>query len=1356
MNGVHTGGGDYSVYGSASGNNAYLHGKGVISASSVNIWTNGYLSPGAAVASTGSGSASSAFSDTTAILTLSNTVVNFSTNSTLEIQVSNTVAGTGYDQVNIAGTSTLTNMGANLSLKIGYTPATGDKFTIVQVQGTSSANNIGTFATLNGVATDLSQGATFTDPTTLKTFQISYRAEGTTFDAGAGNGNDIMLQVVQSAAANLTWRGNGTDNNWDINTTADWATNGVLTTFTNGNIATFDDSGSNNIPVNLTTAVSPAGLTINATKSYVLSGAGNLSGNFVTVKTNSGTLAIINENTSLLGDTFVKGGKLQIGTNGTTGSWVGSGAVRIDTNGVFAYNRADDVIPSLNLVSTATGAGTFLKTGDGKLTLTNALTSFTGLTVNTNGGPITIGNGSDNGSIGGTVVLGSTNRLTYFFTKNMNILNALSGSGTADYESDGNNSWTFTIPATVMGSTNFTGTNNVGLGIKLVTVNDGPGYLLGNGSVVKVTDGFNQLSLGRGSYNLNLILGSSGWVTDPSALVWFRGTFSGAITLLTDTTMSLNGGTLYGTISGGSYNLKINGGGVGNTGNEVVINPTNGANVYGTTTIGTNGYIKCGNSGALSTNGLTLLSDPAISAWLDINGNTVTVASLSGNGGFIGNGSATSNATLVVGSDGSSTGFDGVFGNNGSQPLNLTKVGGGILTLTGVSTNTGTVSVNGGTLAMSGSGSFANASTLAIGSGAQYDVTGTGNPLTLNSGQTLKGSGSVNGGVSASSGSTINPGDGIGALTITGNGTLAGALLMELNRTNSPATNDSLIVTGTLTAGGTLTVQNLGPALHAGDKFNLFASGVSGFTVNLPLTDANGMVYAWATNITADGSIQVLTAAPAIANYLFRSVANGNWGDATTWQQSSNGVNWVAAIGAPDYTSSNILIQTGTTVTNTANVTVDQVTIQTNAAVMVTTGNFTVTNSGFGTDCLVTGQVLVATGAGNLSIAPSAAISFANGSQFNWDRMAAPSIPTATWQNGSTCRISATAAANITCTGISGQSFYDLAYDTTVGGQTGNRCYFGIQGASTIIRHNLSISIPDVTNAIVGLLDTNNSLLTVSNNISCQTGTSSGNKVLLNDNTWTNSLIKVAGNLTSVGGFDPYGDFSNPTTTIEFIGAGSQTNTVPTGSTFLNPNLLHWQVDSGATVVLGSDLIGMNTFTNLGTLTFGTHRITGGTNLVLSAGGTVNGNGTNILVSGITSIINGGTLNLTNSVSLPAFAGGESFTLFSASSYSGTFGTLLPATPDGTHTWVTTQLNSAGILAVSGGTPSPAPITFSQISSTKLVLNWPAGQGWTLQSQTNSLSLGLGTNWVNVTGATPPYTNTINSANGSVFFRLKY
>ncbi|MGH7978196.1 MAG: hypothetical protein ACREE6_02390 [Limisphaerales bacterium] len=71
---------------------------------------------------------------------------------------------------------------------------------------------------------------------------------------------------------------------------------------------------------------------------------------------------------------------------------------------------------------------------------------------------------------------------------------------------------------------------------------------------------------------------------------------------------------------------------------------------------------------------------------------------------------------------------------------------------------------------------------------------------------------------------------------------------------------------------------------------------------------------------------------------------------------------------------------------------------------------------------------------------------------------------------------------------------------------------------------------------------------------------------------------------------------------------------------------------------------------------------------------------------------------------------------------------------------------------------TPTNLVFS-VSGGNLTLSWPADHtGWTLQAQTNSVSSGLGTNWVNVAGSTSvnQITQPINAANGCVFYRLVY
>jgi len=70
---------------------------------------------------------------------------------------------------------------------------------------------------------------------------------------------------------------------------------------------------------------------------------------------------------------------------------------------------------------------------------------------------------------------------------------------------------------------------------------------------------------------------------------------------------------------------------------------------------------------------------------------------------------------------------------------------------------------------------------------------------------------------------------------------------------------------------------------------------------------------------------------------------------------------------------------------------------------------------------------------------------------------------------------------------------------------------------------------------------------------------------------------------------------------------------------------------------------------------------------------------------------------------------------------------------------------------------NPTNITAQLLSAGTLKLSWPSDHtGWRLQRQTNSLAQGLGTNWVDVAGATT--TNAlilpVNPASGSVFYRM--
>jgi autotransporter-associated beta strand protein len=84
---------------------------------------------------------------------------------------------------------------------------------------------------------------------------------------------------------------------------------------------------------------------------------------------------------------------------------------------------------------------------------------------------------------------------------------------------------------------------------------------------------------------------------------------------------------------------------------------------------------------------------------------------------------------------------------------------------------------------------------------------------------------------------------------------------------------------------------------------------------------------------------------------------------------------------------------------------------------------------------------------------------------------------------------------------------------------------------------------------------------------------------------------------------------------------------------------------------------------------------------------------------------------------------------------------------------------TGALLVVQSGPSGPAQLTNS-VSGSTLSLSWPAGQGWRLVSQTNTLSTGLNTNtaaWSDVPGVSGnSATITINPANPTVFYRLTY
>ena len=135
---------------------------------------------------------------------------------------------------------------------------------------------------------------------------------------------------------NLTWKGDGSANLWDVSGAANWQSNGVVTVFNNGDTATFDNTGSNNVAVTLAGTLQPALVTCNASKNYTFSGAGSIAGTNALVKTGSRTLTI-NVTNTYSGGTILSNGTVTLGNASANLNGLGSGAVTFD-GGVLEFN----------------------------------------------------------------------------------------------------------------------------------------------------------------------------------------------------------------------------------------------------------------------------------------------------------------------------------------------------------------------------------------------------------------------------------------------------------------------------------------------------------------------------------------------------------------------------------------------------------------------------------------------------------------------------------------------------------------------------------------------------------------------------------------------------------------------------------------------------------------------------------------------------------------------------------------------------------------------------------------------------------------------------------------------------------
>ena len=199
-------------------------------------------------------------------------------------------------------------------------------------RGTSSGNEttlvVGNYTGTSYTNSGLANGTTY--------YYVVAATNSVGLGANSPEANATPSANIIVTPRNLTWKGDGSANLWNVSGSANWQSNGIITVFNNGDTATFDNTGSNNVAVTLSGILQPALVTFNASKNYTLSGLGSVSGTNSLVKSGTGSLTINTTNT-YIGGTTVSNGTVFPGNAGANSSAFGSGAITFN-GGTIEFN----------------------------------------------------------------------------------------------------------------------------------------------------------------------------------------------------------------------------------------------------------------------------------------------------------------------------------------------------------------------------------------------------------------------------------------------------------------------------------------------------------------------------------------------------------------------------------------------------------------------------------------------------------------------------------------------------------------------------------------------------------------------------------------------------------------------------------------------------------------------------------------------------------------------------------------------------------------------------------------------------------------------------------------------------------
>ncbi|MGQ5524006.1 autotransporter-associated beta strand repeat-containing protein [Chitinimonas sp. PSY-7] len=803
--------------------------------------------------------------------------------------LSGVISGTGG--LTKANSGTLTLTGANTytgattisagTLQIGSGGTTGSVAGNITNNATLAFNrsdNISYTGVVSGSGALIKQGAgtltlsganTYTGGTTISASTLQIGNGGTTGSIAGNVTNNAALTFNRSDnisyAGNISGTGALTKQGAGVLTFSGTNTHSGGTTISAGTLQIGSGGTTGSLTGNIT---NNAALTFN--RSDNLSYTGNISGTGVLTQQGAGILTLSGTNTHS-GGTTISAGTLQIGSGGTTGSVAGN----ITNNAALTFNRSDN-ISFANVIS---GSGAVTKQGAGVLTLSDANTYTGGTTISA--GTLQIGSGGTTGSLVGDI----TNNAALVFNRSDNISYTGVVSGSGALTKQGNGTLTLTGANTSTGGTTINaGTLQVGSGGTIGSLagdvtNNGTlafnrsddssfaGAISGTGALIKQGSGVltlastishtggttisaGTLQIGNGGTTGSLasnITNNAALAFNRSDDISYTNTISGsgalvkqgAGTLTLSSTQSYTGGT---TISAGTLQIG-NGGTSGNIVGNVTDNGTLAFNrsddINFTGNISGTGALTKQGAGVLTLSGTnTYTGDTTISAGSLQVGNGGTTGSLAGN--VINNTALTFNRSDDLGYTGNISGAGA-----------LTKLGAGVLTLSGMNTHVGGTTVSAGTLQI---GSGGNSGSL-VGDVTNNGVLAFNRSDDISFSNIISGSGALlkqgNGILTLSNANTYTGGTTISAGTLQiGSGGISGSLVGSVVNNAALAFNrsDDISFTDTISGTGVLVKQGSGILTLANTAGHTGGTTISAGTLQVGNGSTTGSLAGDVTN----------------------------------------------------------------------------------------------------------------------------------------------------------------------------------------------------------------------------------------------------------------------------------------------------------------------------------------------------------------------------------------------------------------------------------------------------------------------------------------------------------------------------